>query len=401
VGSRGQPSVVVLPFRTLDPAPEKAYFGECIVEDIIAGLATLEELRVISRSSTLRYRGTDKDLRQVGLDFGARYVLTGSVQPGRQRNRITAELADTETGLVLWAQSYDAEGEELFEVQDRITAQIVGTITPRVRAAEVRRAFQKRPENMDAYDHVLQARQLLWRPEPTEFARAGTLLRRAIALDDSYSIPCALAAQWHSIRIAYGWSPNVEADEQECMRMAQAAVDRDAFSASALAVLGHYKSYRSRDYDAALALFERALDTSPSSAWAWGLSAPTYSYIGDGTAAIARAERALSLSPLDPLAFWYHTSLCIAHYTNGSYHEAAQWGQIALRENPRYSSALRHTAAALAALGKTEEAAAISLRLLDINPNSRASLLVAQYAYRDSPRLDLLRTHLLASGLPL
>jgi adenylate cyclase len=396
----GQPSIAVMPFRTLDPDPERAYFGECMVEDIIASLATLGELRVISSSSTQTFRGADTDLRRVGLDLGVRYLLTGSVRRGPRSNRIVAELADIESGSVLWAQHYAAEGEDLFDVQDRITAQIVGTIAPRVRAAEIRRAFQKRPESMDAYDHVLQARHLLWRIEPEEFARAGTLLRRAIALDDSYATSYALAAQWHMVRISLGWSPDVEADERESIRLAQAAVDCDSLSAAALAQLGHYKSYLTRDYDGALALFERALSASPSSSWAWGWSAPTYSYIGDGYAAITRAERALSLSPLDPLAFWYHTALCIAHYTNGSYREAARWGQIALRENPGYQASLRHTAAALAAVGQTEEAAKISRSILDVNPNYRVSVFVARYPYRDDRQLELLSSHLLAAGLP-
>jgi len=400
MGAPGRPSIAVLPFRTLDSDPAKAYFGEGMVEDIIASLATLKDLRVISRNSTIAYRGKEADVHQVGLDLGVRYVLSGSVRRGPRRDRITTELADAETGSVLWAHPYDADSGDLFEVQDRITAQIVGTIAPRVREAEIQRAFQKRPENMDAYDHVLQAMHLLYRLQEADFSRAGTLLRRAIALDDSYSTAYALAAQWHLLRSVQGWSPDPSTDRQESMRLAQAAVDRDPLSAHALAQLGHLRSFVFRDFGTALALFDRAHDASPSNVWAWGLSAPTYCYIGDGKAAIARAEYALSLSPQDPLAFWYHTSLCIAHYTNGSYEEAAQWGQIAFRENPRYTAGLRHTLAALGALGHKEEAAALARALLEVDPNFRVSERVANYPYRDPERLDLLRIHLLAAGLP-
>ena len=399
-GAPGRPSIAVLPFRTLDHGEARAYFGECMVEDIIAALAALKELRVISRNSTAAYRGKETDVRQVGVDLGVRYVLSGSVRHGPRRNRITTELADTETSSVLWAQPYDAEGEDLFEVQDRITARIVGTIAPRVREAEIRRAFQKRPESMDAYDHVLQVMHLLYRLEPDEFARAGTLVRRAIALDDSYATAYALAAQWHLLRVLQGWSPDRQMDFQEGMRLAEAAVDRDPLSAHALAQLGHLRSFLLRDYDGAIALFDRAHEASPNNAWAWGLSAPTYSYIGDGDGAIARAEYALSLSPQDPLAFWYHTSLCIAHYTNGSYEEAAHWGQIALRENPRYTASLRHTVAALAAIGRTMEAAPFVHMILEVDPDFRISERVATYPYREAHRLDLLRSHLLGAGLP-
>jgi tetratricopeptide (TPR) repeat protein len=154
------------------------------------------------------------------------------------------------------------------------------------------------------------------------------------------------------------------------------------------------------DYDGALILFERALKISPNNAWAWGLSAPTHSYIGDGHGAIARTERALRLSPRDLLAFYYHTSLCIAHYTIGAYEEAAQWGQIALSENPRFTAAACPTAAALGAMGKKEAAGDITQILLRVNPLFRASVHAARYPYQDTERRKLLEQHLVAAGLP-
>ena len=161
----------------------------------------------------------------------------------------------------------------------------------------------------------------------------------SIALDDSYATSYALAAEWHGLRVGQGWSPDPEADSREAVRLAQSAVDRDSKNIRAITLLAHYKSFLFKDYDGALTLFKRALDMSPNNAWTWGLSAPTHSYIGDGHSAIERTERALRLSPRDLLAFYYHTSLCIAHYTGGAYEEAAQGGKIALSENPRFTAA--------------------------------------------------------------
>lgn len=397
---RRQPSIAVLPFRTLDPDPEHAYFGDGLVEDIIGALAALKDLLVISRNSTLVYRGKDVEVRRVGSDLDVRYVLSGSVRRHGSRLRIAAELADTETGLVQWAQTFNFESEDLFDIQDRIVVEIVAIVAPRVREAEIQQAFLKRPESMDAYDHFLQALALLWRMDQHDFSRAGALVQRAIALDDSYATAYALASEWHGLRVGQGWSPDPNADSREAVRLAEAAVARDSGNVWALTLLGHYKSYLFRDYDTALSLFERATAASPSNSWAWGRSAPTYNYIGDGHGAIERAERALSLSPQDPMAFFYHTTLCIGHYTCGMYEEAAQWGQIALRESPRYIAAAAPTAAALAALGMTVEAREAALTILEVNPSFRASVHATRYPYREADRRARLEQHLLAAGLP-
>jgi hypothetical protein len=138
--------------------------------------------------------------------------LSGSVRRAASLIRIAAELADAENGLVLWAQTFDFDSQDLFDIQDRITAEIVAIIAPRVQDAQVKRAFLKRPENMDAYDHVMQALALLFRLTREDFNRAGVLLQRAIALDDSYAASYALAAEWHGLRRAQGWSPSSDAD---------------------------------------------------------------------------------------------------------------------------------------------------------------------------------------------
>jgi adenylate cyclase len=400
VNPRRAASIAILPFRTPEKELEQSYFGEGLVEDIIGAIAGLEDLLVISRNSTLAYREKGTDIRQIGDDLGVRYILSGSVRRSPRFLRVHAELATADDGAVIWAQSFDAEIGDLFEIQDHITAQIVGMIAPRIRAAEIERAFLKRPESMDAYDHFLQALSLLFRLERADFANAGVLLRRAIALDDSYATSYALTAEWHGLRVGQGWSPDPESDRREALRLAQAAVDRDPNNIRAITLLAHYRSYLFKDFDGALALFKRALSISPNNAWAWGLSAPTHSYIGDGQSAIARTERALRLSPRDLLAFYYHTSLCIAHYTIGNYEEAVQWGQTALSENPRFTAAAWPTAAALGAMGKKDAAGDITQILRRVNPRVRASVHASRYPYRDIARRKLLEQHLLAAGLP-
>lgn len=328
-------SVAVLPFVNLGASSSDGYLGEGIVEDIIAKLASFHELTVISRSSTLGYSGIKVDAATVGRQLGVRYVMNGSVMRTGERLRIMAELSDTESSRVVWTERFDGVAKHLFEIQDEVTAQIVHHIAPQVHANELRRIRLKRPDSMDAYDLVLQALNLHHVLDRKRFAKERQLLRRAMKLDPGYAMPYALLADWYSLRFGQGWSASAgQKDAMEADRLAAAAIERDPNNVRALAIYGHQRSFMFRDYDRALLFLERALSVAPSSAQAWCYSSPTFSYIGDGKAAIERAERGLRLSPRDPLAFWYYSALALGHLTQGTYDAAAHWSNRAYLEVP-------------------------------------------------------------------
>jgi adenylate cyclase len=398
--SLGRPSIAVLPFHVEGEDRAKTYFGDGIVEDIIGALASLRELFVISRSSTLRYRGAGVDVRVVGRDVGVTYALSGSVRRAGRRLRVAVELAETSRGTVVWASHFDGSSEDLFALQDQIATRVVSTIAPHVREAELRRALRKRPENLEAYDCVLRALAQIYRLNPQDFAEARTWLEKAIALDPGYATPYALLAIWHSIRVGQGWSPAPAADQTEVMRLATAALARDSFDAMALTLCGHAKSILLYEFDEAIALFDRAIAASPSSAIAWTRSSPTYSYVGDAREAIRRAEEGLRLSPLDPHIFYTHTILGIGLYVAGEHDEAARWGRRAREENPRYTANLRFLAANLAAAGHMDEAREAGQALLAIEPGFQVGRFVEGYAIRDPERRERLARHLRLTGLP-
>ena len=394
-----RPSIAVLPFHAEEDEQGKSYFGEGIVEDIVGALAALRELVVISRSSTLRYRGRI-DVRVVGRAVGATYVLSGSVRRSGSRMRVSVELAETTDGAVMWASHFDGVAEDLFALQDQITTRVVSTLAPQVREAELRRALRKHPDSLEAYDCVLRGMAQLYQLDAKDFAEARTWLERAIALDPAYAAPYALMAAWHGLRVQQGWSPNPEADHLEAMRMATAALARDSYDATALALCGHAKSLLRYEFAEAIAMFDRAIQSNPNSYLAWTRSSPTYSYLGDAREAIRRAEYGLSLSPLDTHVFFPHTSLCIGFYVAGEHEEGARWGRKAREENPRYTGNLRFLAANLAAVGKTDEALEVSKALLALEPGFEVGSFVDRYAIRDPERQQRLARHLRAAGLP-
>ncbi len=393
------PSIAVMPFANQDGAAGH-YMGDGMTEDITSSLAALKELMVIARNSTLGYQSPGLDLRAVGRELGVQYVLSGRIREGKSGSRVTAELSDVDTGSIQWTEQFTVDQDSVFEVQDRITAEIVSAIAPHVQQAERRRMMLKRPDNMDAYDLVLQALELLYELEPRSFTRCVALLQRAIALDPTYAMPYALLSEWHSLRMGQGWGPDRAADGLEALRLAGEAVRRDPNNARALGLLGHYKSFIEKDYDAAFGLFDRAINACPNGAMAWGLSAPTYCYVGDGKGAAERAKRALRLSPRDPLRFYYYTALSQAYMVAGDYEAAVQWGQSAARDNPAYLAALRPLAACLAALGRIPEAQAIARRIIVVSPGFQARAFAQDSPFRDPAFREWLAQNLIAAGLP-
>lgn len=393
------PSIAVLPFRTLGDNPEQAYFGEGMVDDIIFALASVRGLLVISRTSALAYRNEPVDLQKIGQDLGVRYVLSGSIRRADRRLRITAELADVESGSLIWVDRYDGDLAELFDLQERIATRIFWSLAPHLREAELKAAQRKRPENMNAYDLLMQAIDQLYHMNPSDFARAGELLRRAIAADDRYATAYAYAALWQVHNINQGWTNDIETDSREAARLAALAVDCDAADGFALAICGHTRAVLFRDYPAAIDLFDRALKAAPSNAMAWTLSSGVYSYTGQTRTAIERAEMGMRLSPLDTQSFFYLLFLALAHYVNGTYEESIIWARKSAGLNPRLCSNMRWLIASLVAIGRLDEARHFAQVMLEVNPGFRLGSYARWCPLQPELRRELLeRLH--SAGLP-
>jgi adenylate cyclase len=399
--SRGsRPSIAVLPFVEHGVPSEHRYFGDGVVEDIVGGLASLQELFVISRNSTLKYRERSTDLALIGNELGVKYILSGSIRRADNQIRISAELADAETFGVLWSDRVSGDIADLFAVQDRLTERVVQTIAPNIFGAEIRRVSRKRTDNFGAYDYMLRGLDLLYRLTPQEFNQAHEMFEKSIELDESYAAPYALMSLWHSIRTQQGWSPDPPQDTAAVERFAAAALERDPLDVWALSLAGHLRSLLFRDFETALVLFDRAINVSPNSAFAWARSSPTFCYMGDGAEARRRAEGALRLSPFDPQIFFTYTALGHAAYTQGDYENAVIWGRRAQAENPRYTANIRLFAASLGAAGSLDEARSVGQALLQFEPGFRVLKFCEGYPYRDQERRAQLARHLSLAGLP-
>jgi adenylate cyclase len=399
-GSEPRPSIAVLPFRKHPTDPADNYFTDGMVDEIIHGLASLRELFVISRASVPRYGGSTLDVRVIARDLGVRYVLYGSVRRSIGRLIIETELSDAETGTVIRADQYGGSLTDLFELQGQIAVNVVKTIAPHVHERELVRALRKQPQNLTAYDLVLQALDVLYRMDYESFSRARGLLQQAIAHDPGYAPAYSYTALWYIFRIGEMGSSDADADGAAAAEYATAALERDSDDALALAISGHVQSYSLRNFREAIALVDRATAAGPSSAMAWSMSSATYGYICDGATAVTHGELGVRLSPLDARLFWHEGLLAQAHYVAGHYEEALDWVRSALARNPPIRYNYRTLIATLSALGQTDEAADAAAQMLRLQPDFRLSVYRLRCPFQQ-PILDTWLARLQAAGVPV
>jgi len=394
-----RPSLAVLPFRTLQEDRSDAYFAEGIVDDIVRVLGGLKDLIVISRSSTVGYSDPLPNMQRIRDELNVSYVLRGSVQRVSQRVRIAVELVDTHTQRSLWADQFDGNLADIFDLQDRIALRTASSIAPYVRALELRRASHKDRKTITAYDLTLQALDQLYIKDRRALSRAQELLKRAIALDSQYSTAFTHLAYLHLFRIGQGWSLDEHADRLAAVEAARSAVDRDHNDALALAIHGHLRGYLEKDLEAALTIVEQAIALGPSCALAWTFSSYIYGWMGDAAASLIRARQGLRLSPIGPDAgCWHEHALSQAHYVAGNYDEAITWGRAAASHG-RQSSNLRCLAASLAAANRLEEARDVARSIMEAKPDFRLKTFRSQTPLKERIA-DLFIDHLRRAGLP-
>ena len=361
----------MLAFQNMSGDPEQEYFADGVVEEIITGLSRIKWLFVIARNSSFIYKGKSVDVRQVGRELGVRYVLEGAVRKAGDRVRITAQLLEAETGAHLWADRYDGKLEEVFDLQDQITEKVVGVVEPNLQQSEIERAKRKRPENLDAYDLYLRALPRMMSMLPADARIAQGFLEDALKLDPNYGAAHALIAWCHEICYIRGGRD--ETDKIAGLRHARAAIASGTDDATALAVAAFALGILSKDYKTAMSVIERALSLNPSSAAAHYWGALIHASSGTFAAVTPHANRALRLSPFDPVAFVAHTALGHVAVVEARYEEAASYYAQAVQANPRFSVAYFCQAIALALAGRVEEAGPIIRQLLELSPGFRSS----------------------------
>jgi len=296
-------------------------------------------------------------------------VLEGSVRRGGNRLRITGQLIDASSGRHLWADRFDGDPGDVFDLQDRITESVVAVIEPTVQLAEVERQKSSKPSRLDAYDLLLRAYGLERAFTAESTAAALACLDRALAIDPAYAPALAMAAYCHALRHFQGWVAPGDTHEAEGVRLAWRAVelspnDAQVLWMSAFAIWNMSPSRRS----AAPELFTRSLMINPNSVMPLTLGGWIEIMRGNQGTGRGMIERAQRLSPRDPRGWLTDGALAIAATADENYPEAIAWAEKALTQNRYFAVALRVLIVALVKLGQKERAATIARELLDIEP---------------------------------
>src|SRR5690606_20984767 len=234
-----KPSIPVLPFHNLSGDQEQDYFADGVVEDIIGALSRIRWLFVIARNSSFTYKGRTVDVREVGRELGVRYVLEGSVRRSGNRIRITGQLIDATSGAHIWAERFEGQVADIFELQDEIAESVVGAIAPQLERAEIERAKRKPTESLCAYDYYLRGTAKLHNGTREAIAGALRLFYRAIELDPEFASAYGMAAWCHFWRKINGWMDERSLEIAEGARLARMAVSLGRDDAVALTRGGH------------------------------------------------------------------------------------------------------------------------------------------------------------------
>ena len=395
-----RPSLAVLPFANMSGDPEQEYFADGITEDIITALSKLRWFFVIARNSSFIYKGKAVDVKRVARELGVRYVLEGSVRKSGNRVRITAQLIDAATGNHIWAERYDSELNDIFDLQDQVTARVVGAIAPKLEQVEIERVTHKPTESLDAYDHYLRGMASLHQFTRESSDEALRLFYKAIELDAGFAAAYGMAAWSFVLRKGNGWMGDRAQEIAEAARLARRAVELGADDVTALAGAGYALVFIAHDLDNGPAVLDRALALSPNHAGALINSGWTKAFLGEPDVAVQHVADAMRLSPLDPMSFRTMGAMAFAHFVAGRYDEASAWAEKALRERAYYLPAIRDLAAAKALSGRDSEAQAAMAHLRELAPTMRVSSVKEWLPFRRPGDLARLEDGLRKAGLP-
>ena len=308
-----KPSIAVLPFQNMSGDPEQEYIADGVVEEIITALSRFRHFFVIARNSSFTYKGRSVDVKQVGRELGVRYVLEGSVRKAANRLRITGQLIDAATAAHLWADRFEGELKDIFDLQDKVTQSVVVAIAPKLDQAEIDRVKHKPTENLNAYDYFLQGLENFYRFTRVGNDEALTLFSRAIELDPEFASAYGMAAACYDQRILGGWVIDRTEEVREAKRLAQRAIElgRD----DALALCGAASLLvRLGDLNAGAVFLDRALALNPNLPGAWSLSSFVKILTGELETAIERLAHVMRLSPRDPNMYMYEDLTGLADY---------------------------------------------------------------------------------------
>ncbi|WGR91710.1 hypothetical protein MTX26_15030 [Bradyrhizobium sp. ISRA443] len=392
-----KPSIAVLPFENMSGDPEQEYFADGIAEDVLTTLSKIQELLVIARNSSFVFKGQARDIREIGRLLGVRYVLEGSVRKAGNRVRLSAQLIDSLNGSHVWADRFEGDLNDVFELQDRITQDIVAALEVRLTLGEDVRVWRKRSGSPLVYEHFNKGRLLYVNFAKHTHAQARSEFERALAINPVFAPALSLLGMTLTDQARFGWEKDETTTYEAALECAAKDLAADPNSSQAYMTIGYARLFQRR-HDEAAAAGEKAIALCPNSAGAFHMAAMFHGYAGDFRRAAQYEEQAQRLSPLSRNESRIDEARARFHL--GDLVAARDIASRVLVKKPRWLTAQTILVAALWNLGSEDEARVMIRKILDNHPNLTASRWAQGLPYRHQKDLDALVTPLRLAGLP-
>ena len=386
------PSIAVLPFQNISGDPEQEYFADGMSENIITALSQVPNLIVIARNSALVYKNRAIDVRQVGQELGVEHVLEGSIRKGGRHIRVSTQLVNTSNSETVWAEHYDRTLENIFDIQDEITRNIVVELQVKLGPGELSRVTASGTKNVKAWELIMRAGALTEAHSPDDTGVAKQLTKRALELDKNYSHAWVIWGWVHWQESVFSWSSNPEKSMQMAFDAANKAISADADNPSGYSLLGSIHMARDNESQA-IETCRKAIEMAPGNSYSVAYLANVLTEFGHLAEGVQKMKRAIRLCPFPPA--WYFMILGAALHLSGNNEVANITLNLVIERNSNSYFARLWLASTLVELGRLDEARAVSKAALDIEPSYSALRWAENFKSKSHARL---KGNLIAAG---
>ena len=392
-----EPTIAVLPFSSLSENPDREFFADGMADSIISTLAKMPYVRVIAHSSTQIYRHRAIDVREVGREQGASFVLDGTVKSAGDRLRITVQLSDCASGHHLWSEKYDRTVDDIFALQDEITFNVVLALDVELREGEQARLRAGNTSNLEAWEVVLQATRILNSHERDAWPGAKRMIERAITLDPDYAQAWTMLGWWHWEEAFCGWSEDSKSAIVSSLTAAERACQLDPANPEPYLVLA-MAHLQQRDFEKAEEHMDEARRLGPNHAMVPAIGANVSMFCGRPEEALRQLRQAVRLSPIYPP--WYAGDAAQACLQINRHDEAIQWARAAIKRDAGYIHAHLFLVIAHHELRKPKEADLAALEALKADPLFSAKSWAAALPFKNPDMSERFLRALIATDLP-
>jgi len=392
-----KPSIAVLPFNNMSGDSEQEFFADGMVEDILTTLSKIPDLIVIARNSSFKYKGHSVDVRSVGRELDVKYVVEGSVRKAGTRVRVSVQLISCADGRHLWADRYDGDLNDVFQLQDKITREIVSALEVNLTAGEQARIWLPRSGSPMVWEKFLVAQQLYWHFEKQSHLRAQRELEEALRTNPTY-LPALETLGYLFVDLArFGWTSDREQAYESALRCASRALEIDPAFGNAYSVIGYADVFR-RNFDEAIDAAENAVRLSPGNANVFHMSAMVHIYAGNFLVGKKYEDQFARLNPISRDVSMVDAARACYHLAD--YEAARGLALQVLKSRPRWLTAQSILLASVWRLGQTQEGIAVKDAILKTQPNFSVARWAQGFPYRHLEHLQDLTEPLLQAGLP-